>query len=150
MLYYNFKNYEEFKSLFGFNEHGNGVKSRRNKILLGLYKDRTILHDHITGGARWLYCKSLDDVKSVAFSLLEDKTYSTKSYLVSVGDLFTAYSDKYTTDICKGVCQDGDINAVRYVNRENDDHVYKMKAGKFLRAIIDESGLYMPECIKTW
>lgn len=150
MLYYNFANYEEFKSLFGFNEHGNGVKSRRNKILLGLYKDRTILHDHITGSARWLYCKSLDDIKSVAFSLLDDKTFQTKMYCVSVGNLFTAFSNKYATDSCIGVCQDGDINSVRYINKENEDHVYKMKAGKFLRAIIDESGVYMPECVKTW
>lgn len=28
-----FKNYEEFKVLFGVVEHGNGVKSRKNKIL---------------------------------------------------------------------------------------------------------------------
>ena len=40
MLYFNFQNYEEFKVLFGIVEHGNGVKSRRNKILLALYKDR--------------------------------------------------------------------------------------------------------------
>ena len=34
MLYYNFNNYEEFKELFGLVKHGNGVKSRKNKILL--------------------------------------------------------------------------------------------------------------------
>ena len=36
MLYYNFNNYEEFKELFGLVKHGNGVKSRKNKILLAL------------------------------------------------------------------------------------------------------------------
>ena len=38
MLYYNFNNYEEFKELFGLVKHGNGVKSRKNKILLSFIK----------------------------------------------------------------------------------------------------------------
>lgn len=47
MLYYDFKNYEEFNEIFGIIEHGNGVKSRRNKILLSVYKDRSWLRHHI-------------------------------------------------------------------------------------------------------
>lgn len=47
MLYYNFKNYEEFKEIFGIIEHGNGVKSRKNKIMLALWKDRRFLRTHI-------------------------------------------------------------------------------------------------------
>ena len=47
MLYYNFKNYEEFKEIFGIIEHGNGVKSRKNLILLALYKDRNALRNYI-------------------------------------------------------------------------------------------------------
>lgn len=47
MLFYNFKNYEEFKEIFGIIEHGNGVKSRKNKILLALYKDRKQFKFHV-------------------------------------------------------------------------------------------------------
>lgn len=47
MLYYNFKNYDEFQELFGIVEHGNGVKSRKNKILLSLYKNKNLLHRHV-------------------------------------------------------------------------------------------------------
>lgn len=47
MLYYSFKNFEEFKELFGIVEHGNGVKSRKNKILLAMYKDKTCLKNFI-------------------------------------------------------------------------------------------------------
>lgn len=47
MLYYDFKDYEEFKQIFGIIEHGNGVKSRNNKILLALYKDRDALRLHM-------------------------------------------------------------------------------------------------------
>lgn len=46
MLYYDFKDYEGFKELFGIVEHGNGVKSRKNKILLSLYKNKPCLHNH--------------------------------------------------------------------------------------------------------
>lgn len=42
-----FKNYDEFKKIFAIVEHGNGVKSRKNKILLAWLKDRKFLH-------RWL------------------------------------------------------------------------------------------------
>ena len=47
MIYYDFKNYEEFKQIFGIIEHGNGVKSRKNKILLALYKDKKAFGDYI-------------------------------------------------------------------------------------------------------
>lgn len=47
MLYYNFENYDEFKEIFGIIEHGNGVKSRRNKILLALYKDKKAFKKHV-------------------------------------------------------------------------------------------------------
>ena len=43
MLYYNFNNYEEFKELFGLVKHGNGVKSRKNKILLSFIKNGKLL-----------------------------------------------------------------------------------------------------------
>ena len=42
MLYYNFENYEGFLSMFGIQNHGNGNKSRKNKILLSYLKSRTI------------------------------------------------------------------------------------------------------------
>lgn len=47
MLYYNFDGYEGFCCRFGFIEHDNGKKTRRNKILLDFMKDRKLLHDAI-------------------------------------------------------------------------------------------------------
>ena len=47
MLYYDFQNYEEFKEIFGIIEHGNGVKSRKNRILLAAYKDKKLFKRHI-------------------------------------------------------------------------------------------------------
>ena len=47
MLYYKFKNYEEFKDMFGIIKHGNGVCSRKNKILLAYVKDKRLLHEAV-------------------------------------------------------------------------------------------------------
>lgn len=55
MIYFNriFSNYEEFKELFGVQEHGNGNKSRRNKILLALLKSRELLHMEANAPEEW-------------------------------------------------------------------------------------------------
>ena len=47
MLYYKFKNYEEFKDMFGIIKHGNGVCSRKNKILLAYIRNKRLLHEAI-------------------------------------------------------------------------------------------------------
>ena len=40
-----FANAKEYQELFGYVEHGNGVKSRRNKILLALLKSKSVWAD---------------------------------------------------------------------------------------------------------
>lgn len=51
MLLYKFNGYEDFKYLFGLECHGNGVKSRKNKILL----------QHIKNPALIKYCREHND-----------------------------------------------------------------------------------------
>ena len=64
-----FKNAQEFQELFGIQEHGNGVKSRRNKILLALLKSKSV----------WDYCRERDDWSLLAIkSMAEMKTTLTK------------------------------------------------------------------------
>ncbi len=43
MLTFNIRDYEDFKFLFGLELHGNGVKSRKNKILLQHLKNPTLI-----------------------------------------------------------------------------------------------------------
>lgn len=69
MLYYNFNNYEEFKELFGLVKHGNGVKSRKNKILLSFKKNRKLLHDAVVSGDYSLVHMSYDKAKIQKFSI---------------------------------------------------------------------------------
>ena len=64
-----FKNAQEFQELFGIQEHGNGVKSRRNKILLALLKSKSV----------WAYCREHEDWSLLAIkSMAELKTKLTK------------------------------------------------------------------------
>ena len=112
MLYYKFKNYEEFKELFGIVKHGNGNKSRKNKILLAFHiSDITTMKNTV--------------IEKIIRSGGEDETLS---YCVNlIGK--TYYSSTYGTDGNKGLCEDGDMKAVRYINYEKGEKIFKMKAG---------------------
>ena len=48
MLYYQIKNYEDFKKRFGLTTRENGVISRKNKILLGHLKNPLLLRYCLT------------------------------------------------------------------------------------------------------
>lgn len=182
MIYFPFKNYEEFKELFGVNEHGNGAKSRNNKILLSLFKSKALLHAYASRKetykrgdrgryvgnrykvyTRWLYC--LEDLpyhtlwydistmgglyRSVMNAL---RTYDHK-YSVRINGDLVCESDVYATDAFEGLCEDGDTRSVRYINHDRDGRVFKMKAGKFLRKLIEENAeldAFLPEQVKIW
>lgn len=168
-----FKNYEEFKQLFGVVEHGNGVKSRKNKILLACLKDRKLLHwwlsfkdscdrkhrSHLYEKCDYLRATSMDDLKYFAKKMMNRIVYNdvcgmaSPYYCIDFGDLsFTFYSSSMRLDGFKGICADGDSKAVRYENVERDK-VFKMKAGKFITKCIEECRItrdYMPEQLKRW
>lgn len=168
-----FKNYEEFKVLFGVVEHGNGVKSRKNKILLACLKDRKLLHwwlsfkdscdrkhrSHLYEKCDYLRATSMDDLKYFAKKMMNRIVYNdvcgmaSPYYCIDFGDLsFTFYSSSMRLDGFKGICADGDSKAVRYENVEREK-VFKMKAGKFITKCIEECRItrdYMPEQLKRW
>ena len=148
-----FKNAQEFQELFGIQEHNNGVKSRRNKILLALLKSKSV----------WAYCRERDDWSLLAIkSMPEMKTTLTKmiadagvyqglDYTVVLNGT-TFHSDTYETDAYNGVPEDGSIAFVRYINHDNNDGIFKMKAGRFYAKLIDETiiGQALPQQVKTW
>ena len=147
-----FKNAQEFQELFGIQEHGE-VKSRRNKILLALLKSKSV----------WAYCRERDDWSLLAIkSMAEMKTTLTKmiadagvhqglEYTVVLNGT-TFHSDTYETDAYNGVPEDGSIAFVRYINHDNNDGVFKMRAGRFYSKLIDETniGQHLPQQVKTW
>lgn len=153
MLYYKF-NYASFQNLFGMQKHGNGNKSRRNKILLSYFKTPEILKEVVsTGDDQVLNIFSMTQLKTYILSRLEQNENGLK-YPVKLIN-YTFWSDTYSTDSpCNGVCEDGDTKKIRYVKHNSDgtEHVYKMKAGKFMKAIIQENrfGQLLPEQVTRW
>ena len=168
-----FKNYEEFKVLFGVVEHGNGVKSRKNKILLACLKDRKLLHwwlsfkdscdrthrEYLYENWDYLRATSMDDLKHFAMKMMNRFVYNdvcgmdVPYYCIAFNDLpYKFYSSSMRLDGFNGICADGDSKAVRYENVEREK-VFKMKAGKFITRCIEECRItrdYMPEQLKRW
>lgn len=150
-----FANYDEFKEVFGITEHGNGVKSRKNKILLGCLKDREFFHRAATSeDYSWaLKIKTMDALKDNAKRILtwawsfRPNEFNRLTPLES----WSLSSSQYKLDELRGLCEDGDSRAIRYVNTENN-RVFKMKAGKFLGKTMEESNYtrIFPEQLKRW
>ena len=153
MLYYNFNGYLGFKERFGIVEHGNGEKSRKNKILLAYIKQPSLLKQASeTGDYSLINISSMSELKQVMLERIQqsgrdDESLQHKVQLIN----YTFYSSKYETDEFNGVCQDGDVKCVRYKNC-NDGRTYKMKAGKLLQALIQETefGRTLPEQVLVY
>lgn len=157
-----FKNAREFQQLFGIQEHGNGVKSRRNKILLQFYKSKQI----------WDYCRSkngtcdyffsirsMAELKEIITSEIKDELNcqamrsSQRFYqIILMGNVF--WSSVYSTDENNGIPSNGDVGFVRYVTHEENRNkkVYKMRAGKFYKRVLLESelGRSLPVQVLNW
>lgn len=171
-----FKNYEEFKKLFAIVEHGNGAKSRKNKILLAWLKDRRFLKTWLSfqrtmlnkGLAEefvykydYLNARSMDDVKKAVLRISESfAAYhfdgGQPQWMESCGPfVLNDWPLRHRTlyiDSRHGLCADGDTKSVRYINSERDDRVFKMKAGKFITSCLDSLPLteILPEQVKRW
>lgn len=166
-----FKNYDEFKKLFAVVEHGNGVKSRKNKILLGCLKDRRFVHWWIKFRDEYakhtveedklvdiLQCTDMIRLKRFLKDFLRcyarlgsfwDRKSFPEHKSILAGD-WVMYSNHMQANQ-NGLCADGDTKSVRYVNIDAD-RIYKMKAGKFMTKCIEEQHAtsIMPEQAKRW
>lgn len=171
-----FKNYEEFKEIFGIIEHGNGVKSRKNKILLTCLKDRKLLHwwlgfrklakshgvnDTVLDDIDYLSATGMTDLKKFADTLLWSIPNATRIWhgcplfvgrkIAFEGTGWKMFSKTMELDTLNGICEDGDTKAIRYRNVERGK-VFKMKAGKFVTRCIEELSYadVIPEQLKRW
>ena len=141
MLYYNFKDYDEFKDLFGIIKHGNNTQSRKNKILLAYLKNKLSLHQAvINNDYTLLHISDMIELekrmeKRIIQSGTEDTDLPYELHLMNK----TYHSAVYETDEYMGLCEDGDSRAVRYYNHKTGK-IFKMKAGKLYRHLILETG----------
>lgn len=151
MLYYNFNDYAGFKERFGMVEHGNGEKSRKNKILLAYIKQPSLFKQAVeTGDYSLINIASMSELKQ---TMLERIKQSGKSLRYEVKLInYTFKSSKFETDEFNGLCEDGDPKSCRYINHSNEGRIFKMKAGKFIRSLILETdfGQTLPEQVLNW
>lgn len=149
MLYFNFQNYEGFKERFGMVEHGNGEKSRRNKVLLSFIKQPHLLKEaRETGDYTLLNIPNMIELKNELWRRILRSSLHTERLIYSVQIMGNVLlSAKYGTDKLEGLCEDGDFKCIRYINHELSDRVFKMKAGKLIRLLILETefGKTLPE-----
>ena len=146
MLYFKLNGYEEFKELFGKRECGNGVVTRNNSMLLTFWKDAFRRKDKgalFRKATSHIYPYILDRIDNYA---VLTSPYSTQK--LALGDFCISSPDYYLDDM-RGVCMDGDTRAIRYCRRDNDK-VYKMKAGKFMRHLIEAAIPDLCEQIKNY
>ena len=118
MLYYRFRNYEEFKEIFAVEKRSNGAEVRKNKILLSHLKNVALLK----------YCRERNDFTLLDIKDMAQLQQSVTDAVCSSGkrddslphkvELIgcTYWSGQYRTDESRGICEDGDYGSIRYVN----------------------------------
>ena len=140
MLYFDFKNYEEFKERFGIKRDEKGKLLRKNKILLSWVTNKALFKESVRlvkYGLReqcaFINYTSMDQViKRVDIWL----GCSCNRYELHLNGRFYS-SPCYKTDKMKGIPEDGSLGFIRYQNMEREGKVYKMKAGKMYRHLLD-------------
>ena len=151
MLYYNFNDYAGFKERFGMVEHGNGEKSRKNKILLAYIKQPSLFKQAVeTGDYSLINIASMSELKQTMLERIKQSGESLKYEVKLIN--YTFKSSKFETDDFNGLCEDGDPKSCRYINHSNEGRIFKMKAGKFIRSLILETefGQTLPEQVLNW
>lgn len=166
-----FKNYEEFKQLFAMVKHGNGVVSRKNKILLAWLKDRSFLHwwlmyrnslsargihEEYLDAISYLHARDMNATLRAAKHILYGATERmsvVKPYKVCFPGIdWVMCHYNLELDSFRGICEDGDTKSVRYINIDRDNRVFKMKAGKFITSCMESNAVTkrLPEQVKRW
>lgn len=141
MLYYDFNGYEGFKERFGTKTHNNGEASRKNKILLSYVSQPSLFHEAAQSGDYSLInIDSMPKLKQVMLERIQEsgKQDSGLCHRVKLIN-YEFWSSKFATDEMCGICTDQDIKCIRYVNENKNSQVFKMKAGKFLQSLIEET-----------
>lgn len=153
MLYYSFRNFDEFKSIFRTEKRDNGVTVRKNKILLAHLKNPGLFrYCRETGDYGLLEVKDMAGLRNAVFNAVcrsgkEDGSLPNRIELIGR----EYWSARYRTDDTQGICEDGDKCSVRYVNTERGK-TFKMKSSKFMRTVMLETqaGKALSPSVVNW
>lgn len=148
MLFYNIKDYKDFNELFGITKHGNGVKSRKNAILLSFLKNPKLLKNN---EYELLSTRSLVELKANLIKRIREELYEMDLPFHMILNGTDYRSPKYSTDNNNGLCEDGDYKSIRYFSH-GKGQIFKKKAGKLYLEIIQECefGKSLETNIRTW
>lgn len=148
MLYYNIKDYKDFNELFGITKHGNGVKSRKNAMLLSFLKNPKLLKNN---EYELLSTRSLVELKANLIKRIREELYEMDLPFHMILNGTDYCSPKYSTDNNNGLCEDGDYKSIRYFSH-GKGQIFKKKAGKLYLEIIQECefGKSLETNIRTW
>lgn len=153
MLYFDFKDYEDFKTIFGLRECGNGNKARQNKILLGTFKDRNFFRWCVNNKREILSYRSVTELRKFVYDVLREDAdhYYNDCWRSPLKNGLKFPTKDISTDEREGICYDGVPGYVRY-KRIDNRREYKMKAGKFFRLAVESSSLngILPETACRW
>ena len=172
MLFYPIKNYEDFKVIFGTRCCDNGATSRKNNILLSLYKSKYALHllrraleDYPCDmDEKWEILPTYLNIEDVFahmkralchYEFLKDdaktNTDTLGCGLFTLADGTQFWTGLFVLDGLKGLCHKSDETCIRFAHKKHPDRFYKMKAGKFCRALLEENYVtrHLPEQIKV-
>lgn len=152
MLYYSFKDFDEFKSIFRI-EKRDGITVRKNRILLAHLKNPGLFrYCQETGDYSLMRVKDMAGLRNIVFKAVcesgkEDGSLPNKIELMGK----EYWSARYKTDEMQGVCEDGDKCSIRYVNTERGK-AFKMKSSKFMRAVMLETqvGKALSPSVVNW
>lgn len=148
MLFYNIKDYKDFNELFGITKHGNGVKSRKNAILLSFLKNPKLFKNN---EYELLSTRSLVELKANLIKRIREELYEMDLPFHMILNGTDYCSPKYSTDNNNGLCEDGDYKSIRYFSH-GKGQIFKKKAGKLYLEIIQECefGKSLETNIRTW
>ena len=147
MLYFDFNGYQGFQERFGIQEHGNGAKSRKNKILLAYVKSELKKRNY-----KVINFKTMAEMQNEVWLELLGQSYKDPNLTHKVELMDSVFfSNLYETDEWKGICEDHDTRSIRYRNVEQN-RIFKMKAGKMLHHLITatEYGRNLCEPVQRW
>jgi len=110
MLLFNIHDYDDFKYIFGLESHGNGVKSRKNKILLQHLKSPALIK-YCREHEDWslLRIRNMTDLKQKVLNAIQEsgkKDEQLQNKVILIGN--TYWSAQYKTDHMEGLCEDFD------------------------------------------
>lgn len=147
-----FANYEGFKELFVRNDG-----QRKNKVLLAYLKTgelRKYIRNHVRfsedGKEKLLTVRDMASLFEYVDAIIRRQSERATCWSVRIMDEMYGSND-YRTDGQNGICIDGDIRQIRYVNVKQG-RVYKMLIGKMYKHVIlnSEFGRLLPEQVVLW